>query len=611
MIVGTAGHIDHGKSALVEALTGKRMDRLAEERARGITIDLNFAPFLLADGRIAGVVDVPGHEDFVRTMVAGAAGVDLLLLVIAADEGVKPQTREHLAIVEALGVPRGIPVLTKCDLVDAEWMALVRREVDDWLRNSPVAFVGALPVSARTGAGLGELRSAVNREADALRPRDAAAPFRMPIDRAFTLPGAGTVVTGSVWGGSAGVGDQIRLLPAGRSVRVRTIEVHGVRSERALPGNRAALGLANVDRQQVRRGDVLVDAALPWEPSVALDVRLQLLPDAPRPLTARTPVHLHLGTAEVIARVLPRAPIPPGGVGLARLICDAPIVARGGDRFVIRSYSPVSTIGGGVVLDPTPPRRRALWPESLDSASALGRLIALLLRHPPGASSASLAFRTGLATAEVEELLFGDDQVRLLPSGWVMVALIDEARRRALEALSVFHKAQPAQPGIPVETLRRGIHRSIPVAEAAVADLAAAGEIRVEAGVARTTGFEARISGGAAAVDRVVAEVRTAGFDAPQVKDLERQFEQVDVMGALRVAAGAGQVEAVTQGWYLGRETLDGFRAALEEEGRAGAITVTGIRSRTGLSRKYLIPLLEWADRRGITRREGDTRRLT
>ena len=253
MIIGTAGHIDHGKSTLVEALTGKRMDRLAEERARGITIDLNFAPLRLADGEIAGVVDVPGHEDFVRTMVAGAAGVDLVLLVIAADEGIKPQTREHLAIVEALGVPRGIPVLTKCDRVDADRLALVQGEVDGLAgKNSPVAFVGALPVSARTGAGLGDLLAAVHREAAELRPRDESAPFRMPIDRAFSLPGAGTIVTGSVWSGSAGPGDDLRLLPAGRSVRVRAVEVHGTRSERARPGNRAALGLSNVERDQVR-----------------------------------------------------------------------------------------------------------------------------------------------------------------------------------------------------------------------------------------------------------------------------------------------------------------------------------------------------------------------
>ena len=458
------------------------------------------------------MVDVPGHEDFVRTMVAGAAGVDLVLLVIAADEGVKPQTREHLAIVEALGVPRGIPVLTKCDRVDADRLALVRREVDDWLRSSPVAFAGALSVSVRTGAGLGELLDAVSSEAAALRPRDASAPFRMPIDRAFSLPGAGTVVTGSVWGGSAGVGDQLRLLPAGRSVRVRTIEVHGARSERALPGNRAALGLANVERDQVapRR------RARGRHPPLGAHHRARRQAPASAGLRHARSRRAHPSTCTSAPRRWSHESSHarrshPAESGLARLICEAPLVARGGDRFVIRSYSPVSTIGGGVVLDPTPPRRRALWPETLDSSSARERLVALLLRHPPGASSASLAFRSGLATADVEGLLSGDDRVRLLPGGWVMTALVDEARGSALQALSAFHQREPALPGMPVETLRRGIHRSAPVAEAAVADLVAAGAITMGAGVARLPGFEARIAGGPAAVDRVVVEVRDVG----------------------------------------------------------------------------------------------------
>ncbi len=611
MIIGTAGHVDHGKSALVEALTGRRMDRLAEERARGLTIDLNFAPLRLADGRVAGVVDVPGHEDFVRTMVAGAAGVDLVLLVIAVDEGVKSQTREHLAIVEALGVPRGIPVLTKCDRVDANQLAVVRADVDAWLKRSSVPFAGAVPVSARTGAGLDTLMAAVDRVAAALPPRDDSAPFRMPIDRAFSLPGAGTVVTGSVWSGSARAGEQLRLLPAGRTVRVRTIEAHGARSDLARPGNRAALGLANIDREQVQRGDVLVDTALPWEPTAVLDVRLEVLHDAQRALTSRTPVHLHLGTAEVVARVAPLAPIPPGGAGLARLTCAAPLVACGGDRFVIRSYSPVSTIGGGVVLDPMPPGRRALWPGALGAVGGLERIKALLMRHPPGASSASLALRSGLAQAEVDGLLSGDAQFRLLHGGWVLASLVDEARQRALDALSAFHEREPVERGMPIETLRRRTHRSRPVAEAAVADLAAAGAIRLEGGAARLAGFEAGIPGGAAVVDRVVDRVRTAGLGAPEVRELERQFDGIDVVGALRLAAGAGRVEAVTREWYLASEALDGFRGALTEEGRAGAITVTGVRNRTGLSRKYLIPLLEWADRQGITRREGDVRRLT
>lgn len=611
MIIGTAGHVDHGKSALVEALTGRPMDRLREERARGITIDLNFAPLPLADGEIAGVVDVPGHEDFVRTMVAGAAGMDLVLLVIAADEGIMPQTREHLAIVESLGVPRGIPVLAKADLADPDWLALVRDEVDEWLATSSVAFGRVLSVSARTGAGLEPLRAAIAHERASLQPRDASAPFRMPLDRAFSVAGAGTVVTGSVWSGSVSAGDQLRLLPADRSVRVRTIESHAMRTDRALPGSRAALGLANIDRESIRRGDVLVDAQLPWESTRALDVRIDLHEGAPRPLTSRTRVHLHLGTAEVVARVLPRAPIAPGSSGRARLTCEAPVVARGGDRFVIRRYSPVSTIGGGVVLDPIPPRRRALWPEGLGAATPSDHLVALLVRHPPGIPTAALALRAGLPLGTTAGLLAEDARVRELPSGWVLAELVAAARGAALDILARFHADHPAVSGMPVETLRRAIHRAAPVAEAAVTDLAGAEAIILEGGTVRLQTFQARIAGGTAAVDRVLDAVRAAGLVAPTLGDLQGQFEGVDVAGALRLGAGQARVEAVTQDWYVATEVLEEFRGVLVLAGSGGEITLSDVRERTGLSRKYLIPLLEWADRRGITRRTGEVRRLT
>ncbi|HMU60587.1 MAG TPA: selenocysteine-specific translation elongation factor [Gemmatimonadales bacterium] len=611
MIIGTAGHIDHGKSALVEALTGQRMDRLREERARGITIDLNFAPLRLADGEVAGVVDVPGHEDFVRTMVAGAAGMDLVLLVIAADEGIMPQTREHLAIVEALGVPRGIPVLAKSDLADAEWLALVEDEVRALLAGSSVAFEPALAVSARTGAGLEELRAALVRERGRVRPRDASAPFRMPIDRAFSVAGAGTVVTGSVWSGSAAVGDHLRLLPSNLSARVRTIENHGEPCQRALPGNRAALGLASVERDAIRRGDVLVDAGLPWEPSSVLDVQLHLHKDASRPLTSRTRVHLHLGTSEVVARVLPRAPIPPGASGLARLRCETAVVARGGDRFVLRSYSPVSTIGGGVVLDPQPPSRRVQWPEGLASAVSTERLMALLQRHPPGVTSASLSLRSGLPVATITSLLGRDSRARELETGWALTELLTEAEGRGLEVLTRYHADHPSLPGMPAETLRRAIHRAPSVAKAALAALAASGAVLSDGGTIRLSGFEARIAGGQGAVESVLAEVREAGLTAPTVGDLQLKLGAVDVAGALRLGAAEGRVEAVTLDWYLAGEALEEFRAVLASAGSDGAITVSAMRERTGLSRKYLIPLLEWADRRGITRRVGEARRLT
>ncbi|MEP6572912.1 MAG: selenocysteine-specific translation elongation factor, partial [Gemmatimonadota bacterium] len=340
MIIGTAGHIDHGKSALIQALTGRAMDRLAEERRRGITIDLNFAPLDLGDGQIAGIVDVPGHEDFVRNMVAGASGVDLVLLVVAADEGIMPQTREHLAIVEQLGVTRGIPVITKRDLVEEDWAEMVGLEVAEWLQRSPIQFGDPIAVSAVQGLGIAELRTRIIAELTNIGARPAADLFRLPADRVFSVAGVGTVVTGTIASGTVAIGDAIRIMPAGREGRVRSIEVHGVKVERSQAGTRTAVGLAGVERGEVERGDVLVNASEAWSQGTALDVELRLLPGATRALSARSRVRIHLGTTEVLARVHPRSPIAPGESGLARLALESPLAARGGDRFVLRSYSP-------------------------------------------------------------------------------------------------------------------------------------------------------------------------------------------------------------------------------------------------------------------------------
>jgi len=611
MIVGTAGHIDHGKSALVEALTGKMMDRLAEERARGITIDLNFAPLELPGGEVAGVVDVPGHEDFVRTMVAGAAGMDLVLLVVAADEGIMPQTLEHLAIVEALGVPRGIPVITRCDLVDEEWAELVRGELDARLASSPTRFAMSRLVTAPAGLGVEELRQAIEAELAAATARDPEAPFRMPIDRAFSVAGTGTVVTGSIWSGSLAAGETVRILPSNLEARVRTLEAHGRRVDRLSAGQRGAIGLAGVERSAVLRGDTVVDGRLPWEATTVLDVHLDLLDTAPRPLTTRTRVHLHLGTAEVVARVSPRGPIAPGGAGLARLTTDGPVVAAGGDRFVLRSYSPVHTIGGGRVIDPLPPRRRAAWPPGLDATGSGARLRALISRRPPGASIAALALRAGMAPDVVERVLHGDPEVRKVGDMWVPDDEIAQAEGRALHALRAHHGASPTAAGMPVETLRRSAARASILAEAAVARLLEAGEILVEEGLARLPGFTPLVPGGEAGMERVLRLIREAGLAAPAVRDLEALVEGVDVPGALRSATRTGQVGAVTPDWFVSREALEGFVNCLRELGRGGEIAVGEVRDRTGLSRKYLIPLLEWADRSGITRWDGAVRRLT
>ena len=388
MIIGTAGHIDHGKSALVSALTGKPMDRLLEERRREITIELNFAPLDLGSGRIAGVVDVPGHEDFVRTMVAGASGIDLVLLVIAADEGIMPQTEEHLAILEQLGVPAGIPVITKADLADSEWLELVTSEVAERLAASPIDFEPPLAVSARNGGGIEALRERLVARASLLPPRLSGDGFRMPIDRSFSLSGVGTVVTGTAWSGRLGVGDPVIVLPAGLRARVRSLESYGHAVERSDPRARTAVGLAGVERRAVSRGDVLVTDELPWVAASALDVQITLLPGCRAALEAANPGSPASGDRGGNGPGAAASPDRAGGTGMARLSLEKPLVARAEDRFVLRSYSPVTTIGGGRVLDPFPPGRRSAWPEGLASLDPAERFRAALVRRREGIQAA-------------------------------------------------------------------------------------------------------------------------------------------------------------------------------------------------------------------------------
>ena len=608
MIVGMAGHIDHGKSALVAALTGRTMDRLAEERRRGITIDLNFAPLELGPGRVAGMVDVPGHEDFVRTMVAGASGIDVALLVVAADEGIMPQTVEHLTILEHLGVPAGIPVVTKADLVEAEWLELVLLDVAERLAGSSVGFGPPIAVSARTGQGLPELRERLASQTPAARP--GADLFRLPVDRAFSVAGIGTVVTGTAWSGQVAVGDAVAVLPGGVTGRVRSVEMFGRACAHSEPGARTAVGIAGVSRDEVHRGQVLVLAGDPWQPTSALDVELALDAAAPRPLSHRTRVRVHLGTGEVLARVMPRAPIEPGGRGLARLALEAPVVARGGDRLVLRSYSPVATIGGGRVLDPLPPSRRASWPAGLTATEPGERLAALLQRRPTGVEGSLLPVLLGLpskpALAAARSLAGARDADGI----WVPERIVESLGAKALTEIRRFHRAQPSERGLPLETLRHALRAPEPVVEVALGDLARAGRIRQRDGVVALAGFVPKVEGGDAEVDRIVGILEAAALTPPNLAELEASTGRRDIGAILRLAAGSGRVEAVERDRYYARAALDRFMQTLTEMGREADIVPSAVRERLGISRKFLIPLLEWADGKGLTVRVGDVRRL-
>jgi len=620
-VIGTAGHIDHGKTALVKALTGVDTDRWEEEKRRGITIDLGFAPLPLGDDVQASVVDVPGHEGFVRNMLAGATGIDVALLVIAADEGIMPQTEEHLAIVELLGVRRGIPVITKRDLVDAEWLELVQGEVATRLAASRIRWERAVAVSALTGEGLDELRSALGRVAADLVERPAADLFRLPIDRVFAVAGAGTVVTGSTWSGGVAVGESVRLLPLGRDARVRSIEVHGESAARAVPGRRTALALVGVDKSELARGDVAVTGP-GWHATGMLDASVELLPGAHKPLASRTRVRVHLGTAEILARVVQTRAIGPGETGQARLLLETPLVARGGDRFVLRSFSPVTTIGGGVVLDPFPPqrtrlRRRRIVPDQTPAQ----RLEALVVEAGlAGVATETLAVRLGVAARRVTTVIADvGDGLLVLDETLVASAAVTAEAARLAEVLRRHHKEHPLDPGMSLQALRAGVGggaASSPPPAAVVDAVLAQGvrgrKLEIVESVARVPGwrpaFDARSSG---ARDQVARRVAEAKWQVPTVAELERELPNAPVRAVLAHLAREGVVEQMDQERYAAAPALAEFRAALEATlTELGSATPAELRDRLGLTRKYLIPLLEWADRRGVTRRTGDARVL-
>ena len=616
-VIGTAGHIDHGKTALVKALTGVDTDRWEEEKRRGITIDLGFAPLPLGDAIQASVVDVPGHEGFVRNMLAGATGIDVALLVIAADEGLMPQTEEHLAIVELLGVRRGIPVITKRDLADSEWLALVRSEVSARLSASRVRWDESIATSVVTGEGLPELRDALRRVAGDLVERPADDLFRLPIDRVFAVAGAGTVVTGSTWSGSVAVGDAVRLLPLGREARVRSIEIHGETAGRAAPGRRTALALVGVDKSELARGHVAVTGS-GWDATRLLDVAAELLPTARKPLASRTRVRVHLGTAEVLARAIQTVAIAPGQRGLTRLVLETPLVARGGDRFVLRSFSPVTTIGGGVVLDPFPPartrlRRRRVAVEQ-DPAVRLG--VFAVEAGLMGLATYTLAVRLGVSPGRVTRVIAEAGET-VLTSADIVVdrqAVVAAAGRLA-EVVRRYHEEHPLDPGMSLQALRAAVGTPAPpsaVTDAVLAFGVKSGEVEVAGSVARRPRWHPALDARATdAGEKLARRLADARWQVPTVAELEREFPGSPVRALLSHFARTGTAEPIDAERFAAKGALAEFRAALEAAlAELGSATPAALRDRLGLTRKYLIPLLEWADRRGVTRRAGDARVL-
>ncbi|MFI5233101.1 MAG: selenocysteine-specific translation elongation factor [Gemmatimonadales bacterium] len=611
MILGTAGHIDHGKTSLVRALTGVDTDRLPEEKRRGITIELGFAPLPLADSLftgVLGVVDVPGHDAFVRTMLAGATGVDLALLVIAADEGVMPQTREHLAILTLLGVRGGAVALTKCDLVDAEWLALVTDDARKLLAGSALAAAAIVPCSAVTGAGLAELRRALAGAAAAVPARNAADLARLPLDRAFTVKGTGTVVTGTLWSGSIAREATVRIFPGGETARVRSLESHGTAVALALPGTRVAVALAGVERESVSHGGVLVSADESWRASPVLRADVALLDGAP-PLGVRTRVRFHLGTSEVGARLVAAGGrIAPGVIHAVRIALDAPVVARAGDRFVLRTASPAMTIGGGVVADPQPAGRRAKpWP----SANAHERLrLAWIAAECAGDGLAlgDIPVRLGVLPGEVAQLVDSTRPVVLLGDRAYDVAFRARLRDRLAADVRAWHKANPLEAGLPLQQARSRLRAREALFDDVVRDLAGRAKIELRGSVLARAGWKAGTGADAAKVAELAVALQAGGVSPLSVGELTDQFGK-ETPALLRVLEREGRAVAVAPDRFYDPAALASLVSALRQATSDGtAKTASQIREAIGLSRKYLIPFLEYCDRIGVSVRHGDLR---
>ena len=616
MTVGTAGHVDHGKSTLVEALTSIFPDRLAEERERGLTIDLGFAWFTLPSGREVSVVDVPGHERFVSNMLAGVGGIDAVLLVIAADEGVMPQTREHLDIIDLLEIDIGVVALTKSDLVDDEWAELVEEDVRDALAGSALAAAPIVPVSAQDRTGLDRLVETLDRLLARRRLRADGGGARIPIDRVFTMPGFGTVITGTLTGGPLHVGDQPSLYPGGASVRVRGLQSHQTAIDSAQPGRRVAVNLGGTSPSQTRRGDVLAVEGAVFE-TRRIDARLRMLPSAPRALKPGEDVALHIGAASRTGRLrlLETDPVPPGGSGWVQWRLDAPIAARRGDRYVIRRLSPAATIGGGRVaraLARHAPRGDRAVLDALARAAAGDPATLVRDALTDGlVTLAQLARRTELDNATTEQKLAdlaAANEVRTLRSYVGSVQEIERLTSDLLSALREHHQSDLGAMGLRTSDLAHSMDAPADAIGELAAAAAARGLVRLEGPRIVLAGHTVELTEAERhAAPRLLARLDQGGSTPPSLSEA-----LTSTGGSRRLAAALaqdGRLVMLAPDIALSRGIFDAWLSAVHGLFDAGpTVTVREVRDALGTSRKFALALLEYLDSRAITRRVGDAR---
>jgi len=631
LVLGTAGHIDHGKTALVRALTGVDTDRLPEEKLRGITIELGFAPLDLESGARLSVVDVPGHEDLVRTMVAGATGIDLALLVVAADEGVMPQTREHVAICHLLGVARGIAVLTKIDAAEREMADLAEEEVAELLAGSSLAGCQILRASALTGQGIAELRKALSALVEAAEPRTPRrGPPRLSIDRSFAARGFGSVATGTLVGGAFQVGDPVELFPVGRQGRVRGLQSHGVATERSQAGVRCAINVGGIELADLARGRVLSrpDALAP---TALLDAQLFWLDSAP-PLSGLASVEFLAGTAALRARLGPigARTLAPGSAGFARIHLDEePVALLPGDRFIVRGFARTalggSTLGGGSVLDVAPPHRRRSDPELLRELEclaagdpALGLRVRVARSGLAGIEADALARQTGLAGGELAGALEEQrraGQLAATPGGrWLEQSALESVEERLLAELSAWHAGEPIRPGMPTGALRGALPDNVSreVADLALEELAARGAIALEGELVRRSEHRPRLDAAdRALLERIAAEARAAGLEPPSLRDWSARLgiAAARLRELLAHLEREGRLVRAPGELWFDRECVGSLRERVQAHLRQhGRLETPAYKALIGTTRRTAVPLMELFDAERVTLRRGEVR---
>ncbi len=617
-VVGTAGHVDHGKSTLVKALTGIDPDRLQEEQAREMTIDLGFAWLTLPSGRDVSVVDVPGHERFIKNMLAGVGGIDAAVLVIAADEGVMPQTAEHLAILDLLNVSRGVVALTKQDLVDEEWLDLVREEVAERLRGTSLENAPLVPVSARKRTGLPDLLAALDDVLSRSEQRPDSGVPRLPVDRVFSVQGFGTVVTGTLLDGGLRVGQEVEILPSRRKSRVRGLQIHKQKLEEAAPGRRLAVNLGGVAVDDLRRGDVVMPVGA-LQPTSRFDAKIRLTADAPRDLEHGQKLDLFVGASEATVSVslLDADQLGPGESGYAQVRASEPLVLLRGDRFILRQPSPSITVGGGTVLDTRPRRHRRKTEETLAAMHTLERgspqdlVLSLLARVGP-TEHGTVIKAIGEHVAPVLDEMRQDGEIELAtPQAVATPASVLWTRaqwgalvQRVRNAVSAYHTSYPLRTGMPKEELKSRLRLTTRTYAQALAGLVEREVLAEQGAVVRLPEFEVRLDGAAGAeAARVIGLIESGGHTPPSASETGAEPE------LLQALVEAGRLVKLNDSVYYAPRVYDEMvRRVLERIDQAGVITVADARDMFGASRKYALALLEHLDATRVTLRRGDER---